>query len=138
MTFSELLPELNREYGGIADLVSGLSDEQLARKAHIPMFKEAPMGEYLTLGVFVGVLGEHHLGSHIDHMREILQGLGGASALKKENNGLSPITFVHPHPFPPPEGEGEGGGDFHIRNAPKGHECLRRPSEEHNEYRQSG
>ena len=74
MTFSELLAGLNKEYGSIADLVSGLSDEQLARKAHIPLFKESPMGEYLTLGVFVGALAEYHLGEHIDHMREILAG----------------------------------------------------------------
>lgn len=82
-TFSELLAGLNGEYGRIADLVSGLSDEQLARKVHIPMFKESPMGEYLTLGVFAGVLGDHHLGSHLAHMREVLQGLGVASASQK-------------------------------------------------------
>ncbi len=78
MTFAELLAEFNGQYGPIAEIAAGLSDEQLARKVHIPMFKESPMGEYLTLGQFVGVLGGHHLSSHIDHLREILQGLGVA------------------------------------------------------------
>ncbi len=80
MTFAELLSQLNGEYGRMAELVSGLSDEQLARKAHIPLFKESPLGEYPTLGVFVGALAEYHLGEHIDHMKEILAALGAASA----------------------------------------------------------
>jgi DinB family protein len=83
MTFAELLSQLNGEYGRMAELVTGLSDEQLARKAHIPLFKESPLGEYPTLGVFVGALAEYHLGEHIDHMKEILAALGAASAPKK-------------------------------------------------------
>ena len=75
MTLAELLREFTTEYGGIADLVAGLSDAQLSRKAHIPLFKETPMGEYPTLAVFVGALAEHHIGFHVDHMREILKAL---------------------------------------------------------------
>jgi len=83
MTFAQLLRELEGEYDRMADFVTGLSDKQLARKAHIPLFKEAPFGEHLTLATFIGVLGEHHMGSHINHMREILQALGVAPAGKK-------------------------------------------------------
>jgi hypothetical protein len=43
MAFTELLAEFQGEYGRMADLVEPLSDEQLARKAHIPLFKELPM-----------------------------------------------------------------------------------------------
>jgi hypothetical protein len=84
MTFAQLLRELEGEYGRMADLVTGLSDSQLSRKAHLPVFKESPFGEYMTLATFIRVLGEHHLGSHTDHLREILQALGAAGAEKKD------------------------------------------------------
>jgi hypothetical protein len=80
MTLKELLSEIEGEYCHLADVVEGLSEEQLARKAHIPLLKESPLGEYPTLAMWVRAIGEHHLGSHIDHMKEILQGLGVAFA----------------------------------------------------------
>jgi hypothetical protein len=76
MTFAELLKEFEKEYTQIADFVAGLSVEQLNRKAHIPMFKETPMGEYPTLAMFVGAVGGYHMDFHINHMKEILQALG--------------------------------------------------------------
>jgi hypothetical protein len=76
MTFSELRQEFEKQYTQMADLVSGLSEEQLGRKAHIPLFKETPMGEYPTLANFVGALADYHMEFHIKHMREILQALG--------------------------------------------------------------
>jgi hypothetical protein len=78
MTFSELWSEFQGEYGRMAALVETLSDAQLDRKAHIPLFKELPMGEYPTLAMFVQALVEFHLVDHIDHMKDILQGLGVA------------------------------------------------------------
>ena len=75
MTLSKLLDEFEKEYNQIADFVSGLSEEQLSRKAHIPVFKETPMGEYPTLAIFVGALAGHHMEFHINHMKEILQAL---------------------------------------------------------------
>jgi hypothetical protein len=76
MSFSQLLAQFDEEYQGIANFISGLSPEQLGRKAHIPAFKESPMGEYLTLEAFVDAVASWHAGFHTDHMREILQGLG--------------------------------------------------------------
>lgn len=76
MTFSELRQEFEKQYTQMADLVSGLSEEQLSRKAHIPLFKETPMGEYPTLATFVGALADHHMEFHITHLREILLALG--------------------------------------------------------------
>ncbi len=76
MTLAELLSEFRTGYLQIADLVESLSEEQLARKAHIPLFKETPFGEYPTLAMFVGALAEHHMEFHINHMKEILQSLG--------------------------------------------------------------
>jgi hypothetical protein len=79
LTFRQLIDQFDREYRRVADLVAKLSPEQLSRTAHVPLFKESPIGEYPSLAAFVGGIGGYHLGFHIDHMREILQGLGALS-----------------------------------------------------------
>jgi len=56
ITVVELLKEFEGEYIRMADLVADLSDSQLARKAHIPAFKETPTGEYPTLAIWVTTL----------------------------------------------------------------------------------
>ena len=78
MTMVQLLAELESEYGRIAEYISGLTDEQLARKAHIPLVKDTPMGEYPTLAMWIQAIAEYHVGFHVDHMREILKALGKA------------------------------------------------------------
>jgi len=75
MTLGELLMQFEREYLQIAQLVEGLTAEQLGRKAHIPLLKETPMGEYPTLAEFVGAISEYHMDFHIKHMREVLEAL---------------------------------------------------------------
>jgi len=76
MSQAELLAEFDREYTRIAEFVEGLSEEQLLRKAHIPMLKDSPLGEYPTLAQWAVGLSDYHIGFHINHMREIVQDLG--------------------------------------------------------------
>jgi hypothetical protein len=76
MSLADLLSEFEKRYSNLADLVGGLSKEQLARKAHVPAFKEAPMGEYLTLAELLDIIGIMHPESHITHMKEILKEFG--------------------------------------------------------------
>jgi hypothetical protein len=76
MSLEELLSEFTEEYGRIADFAAERSEEQLGRKAHIPMLRESPFGEYPTLAVWIELLGDRHLSMHIDHMRQTMLSLG--------------------------------------------------------------
>lgn len=75
MSFSELVAECEMNYQRIADFAAELTEEQLARKAHIPKLKDSPLGEYPTLDGMINGLGEFHIQFHIDHLREILAAL---------------------------------------------------------------
>ena len=83
-TFADLLEEFDREYNHIAEFVAGLSEEQLSRKAHMPFLKETPVGEYPTLAGWIQLIGDHHLGWHTDHMREILEALEARPGILRE------------------------------------------------------
>ena len=60
----------------MAEFVENLTQEQLDRKAHIPLLKESPLGEYPTLAEWVGVLTDYHIDFHVNHMKEIVRELG--------------------------------------------------------------
>jgi hypothetical protein len=75
MSFSDLVAECERNYQRVASFAAELTEEQLARKAHIPKLKDSPLGEYPTLDGMIYGLGEFHIQFHIDHLREILADL---------------------------------------------------------------
>ena len=75
MSFNELVAECEINYQRVASFAAELSEEQLARKAHIPKLKDSPLGEYPTLEGMIHGLGEFHIQCHIDHLREILAAL---------------------------------------------------------------
>ena len=75
MSFRELVAECEMNYQRVANFAAELTEEQLARKAHIPKLKDSPLGEYPTLDGMINALGEYHVQDHIDHLREILAAL---------------------------------------------------------------
>ena len=76
MTLAALLAEFEKEFGRIEKFAAGLTAEQLARKAQIPMLKDTPLGEYPTLADWIAGLSDWHLGFHTDHLKEIRKALG--------------------------------------------------------------
>ena len=75
MTFTDMLDNVVEEYEQLALFAENLSDEQLARTAYIPKFKDSPLGENPTLGAMIKALGVFHVQMHTDQLREILQEL---------------------------------------------------------------
>jgi hypothetical protein len=80
MSFSRLVAECELNYEHVARFAEKLNEVQLARTAQIPKLKDTPLGEYPTLDGMIYGLGEFHLQSHIDHLREILTALGNGQA----------------------------------------------------------
>jgi hypothetical protein len=73
MTMAQMLAELDGAYNRIADFTARLTDDQLARKAHIPLMKDTPMGEYPTLKMWIQAIVKDHVDFHINHIGDILQ-----------------------------------------------------------------
>jgi hypothetical protein len=80
MSFTELVAACETNYQRVANFTATLTEEQLARKAHIPELKDSPLGEYPTLAEMINGLGEFHIPFHVDHLREILAALAGKVA----------------------------------------------------------
>lgn len=72
MAVGEMLSAVRGRYDEVASFLGGLTDEQVARKARVPLFKETPIGEYATLAQFAGALN-FHLTDHINQIRSARQ-----------------------------------------------------------------
>lgn len=78
-SFAELLSQVEAEYARISRFAEDLTEEQLQRKAQIPMLKDTPYGEYQTLKAWLDMMFSmegSHLDFHTNHMKEILRELG--------------------------------------------------------------
>ena len=69
----ELAVRVESTYGEMGKFLSGLSEEQLNRKAQVPLLKETPIGEYPTLGQLAGALINFHLNDHVNQLRNLSQ-----------------------------------------------------------------
>lgn len=69
----ELLSAFETEYNAVGEYLGSLSDEQLNRKAHVPIFKDTPLGEYPTLAQFAGGIVNYHMADHVQQIRALCQ-----------------------------------------------------------------
>ncbi len=76
MSLTELRAGLSKQYQEVADFLGSLTDEQLARKARVPLLRDTPMREYPTLEQWAGVLINVHIPDHINQLRNARQQMG--------------------------------------------------------------
>jgi uncharacterized damage-inducible protein DinB len=69
----QLLSQVESAYGEASVFLAGLSEEQLNRKANVPMLKETPFGENVSLGQLAGLLINFHLNDHLNQLRNLNQ-----------------------------------------------------------------
>jgi len=81
-SFAALLEEVLRKFEALAAFTSGLTPEQLARKARIPALKDTPLGDSPTLEQMITGLTDFHMPFHIDQMRQVIQALQDESAAR--------------------------------------------------------
>jgi len=70
---AELRTSVIDQYNQIGDLLGGLSEQQLTRTAHMPSFKETPLGENPTLGSWAAGLINYHLPDHIAQLQSLCE-----------------------------------------------------------------
>lgn len=70
---SQLLSTVETQYTELGRLLISLTEEQLARKAHVPALKGSPMGEYPTLGQWAGFVVNFHIAGHVNQLRNLCQ-----------------------------------------------------------------
>jgi hypothetical protein len=72
-TTSALLSAFETDYAAFGKYLGSLTDEQLSRKAHVPLFKESPLGEYPTLAQFATGIINYHVADHVQQLRNLCQ-----------------------------------------------------------------
>jgi uncharacterized damage-inducible protein DinB len=73
MSLADLTAIVDSTYAQIGTFLGGLTDEQLNRKAQIPLFKETPIGEYPTLAQWASFVINFHINAHIQQLRALAQ-----------------------------------------------------------------
>lgn len=71
LTVDQLIAGVTSQYRDVSGWIAGLTDEQLARKAHMPAFKETPIGEYPTLQLWIGAIINFHFTAHLQQLRAL-------------------------------------------------------------------
>lgn len=68
-----ILDDVVANYSEVADYLGSLSSDQLQRKAHVPFFKETPIGEYPTVEQLASGLIHFHMAAHVGQLRALCQ-----------------------------------------------------------------
>ena len=73
MSVGDLLAAVRSQYTEMAEFLAGLSDEQLQRKGRVPILKDTPLGEEVTLAQFAGAIINFHATDHVGQLRKSRQ-----------------------------------------------------------------
>lgn len=71
MSVGDLIDQVEAQYGRMALFLGALNDAQLSRKARIPLLKDSPLGEEVTLGQWAGAIINFHLVDHVNQLRNL-------------------------------------------------------------------
>jgi hypothetical protein len=71
LSLGELTSRVDDTYRKMGSFLSGLNEEQLNRKAHVPLLKETPIGEYPTLAQLAGAVINFHLNDHVQQLQNM-------------------------------------------------------------------
>lgn len=75
-SLSGLLSDFEAEFDRMAEFVRPLTEEQLRRRARIPMLKGSPLGEQPTLAEWIAAVAEYHVDFHVEQLRTIRREVG--------------------------------------------------------------
>lgn len=73
MSLKDLREGVFQQYNEVAEFVGGLGDEQLARKARIPLLKDTPFGEEVSMAQWAGIVINFHLADHVNQIKQIAE-----------------------------------------------------------------
>ena len=71
MPLDDLLAKVQAQYRGIADLIAGASEANMARRGRIPLLAQTPYGDHPTLAEWVNVISSLHLAGHLEQLRQL-------------------------------------------------------------------
>lgn len=66
----QLLADVVRQYSEMSGWIGNLTPDQLQRTAHLPNFKETPLGDYPSLQLWIGAIINFHLMDHVQHLQK--------------------------------------------------------------------
>ena len=75
-SLNRLLADFEAEFDRMAEFVRPLTEEQLGRRARIPMLKGSPLGEQPTLGQWISAVAGYHVDFHVEQLRTIRKDVG--------------------------------------------------------------
>ncbi|HET9476830.1 MAG TPA: hypothetical protein VFP63_05010, partial [Dehalococcoidia bacterium] len=68
---ADILSDVVARYSEVAGFLGSLSSAQLQRKAHVPLFKETPFGEYPTVEQLASGLINFHMSAHVGQLQNL-------------------------------------------------------------------
>lgn len=71
MSVGGLIGQMEGQYGQMALLLGALSDEELSRKGRVPLLRDTPLGEDVTLGQWAEAIINFHLADHVGQLRNL-------------------------------------------------------------------